>query len=104
MGVLLFWGSWGNFSDAALVPFGLRFDPAPVCLNGQVHTRQDLCVPGIASEMVELGLDNDAGKPRRLLIERGGKRFKNAIHIAQTSVNTGEKMRVHKLFKLPFPV
>jgi hypothetical protein len=53
--------------------------------------------------MVELGLDNDAGKPRRLLIESGGQILKNAIHIAQASVNTGEKIRVHKLFKLAFP-
>ena len=52
--------------NALSVQFGLRFDPAPVWLKGQLHTRQDLPIPAIASEMVELGLDNDTGKPRGL--------------------------------------
>ncbi len=84
--------------------FGLRFDPAPVWLKGQLHTRQDLLIAAIIAEMVQLGLDNDAGKPRRLLIEGGGKILKSAIRVAQTSVNQGVKIRVHKLFKLRFPV
>jgi hypothetical protein len=84
--------------------FSLRFDPAPVRLKGQLHTRQDLPIPAIVSEMVELGLDNDTGKPRRLLIEGGGKILKSAIRVAQASVNAGVKIRVHKLFKLRFPL
>jgi hypothetical protein len=55
--------------NALSVQFGLRFDPAPVWLKGQLHTRQDLPIPAIVSERVELGLDNDTGNPRRLLIE-----------------------------------
>src|SRR6266436_5182228 len=31
-------------------------DPATVRLKGQLHTRQDLPIPAIVSEMVELGL------------------------------------------------
>src|SRR6476660_7040350 len=84
--------------------FGLRFDPAPVWLKGQLHTRQDLPIPAIVSEMVELGLDNDTGKPRRFLIESGGKILKSAIRIGQASVNAGVKIGVHKLFKLRFAV
>src|SRR5215510_10736750 len=83
--------------------FGLRFYPAPVWPKGQLHTRQDLPIATIVSELVELGLDNDTGKPRRLLIEGGGKILKSAICIAQASVNAGVKIRVDKLFKLRFP-
>jgi hypothetical protein len=48
---------------------GQRFDPAPVWVNGQLHTRQDIPIAAIVSERVELGLDHDTGRPRRLLIE-----------------------------------
>ena len=94
----------GKNSECLSVQFGLRFDPAPVRLKWQFHTRQDLPIPGIVSEMVELGLDHDTGKPRRLLIEGGGKVLKSAICVAQASVNAGVKIRVHKLFKPRFPV
>ena len=90
--------------DALSRQFGLRFDPAPVWLKGQLHARQDLPIPAIVSEMIELGFDNDTGKPRRLLIEGGGKILKSAIRVAQASINQGVKIRVHKLFKLRFPV
>jgi hypothetical protein len=44
--------------------FGLRFHMRHLRLKGQLHTRQDLPIPVIVSEMFELGLDNDTGKPR----------------------------------------
>jgi hypothetical protein len=37
--------------------------------------------------MVEIGLANDTGKPRRLLIEGGGKILKSSIRVAKASIN-----------------